>query len=329
MKGIAMPKQSRGQKRQAKTKKRQQRQTRRASLPSRPFLDGMPFGSAPDTPDGFRPLSMTQAMLEYAAPLMAYAEDGTVQDPNDALQIGMQLWNFTLPKVPVSHKPSRTAIIGTIRTTLRMAPQEAEAFFEHMIARKAHLFPDEMQPEGSMTMFMRKEVEYLIMPFAESQLHLSDAIIPPDDDDDLFLHALEQLEARIDFGEDYSDWEADFFAMQERCCERYRHWLRAKGVPDTLSQQFAFCLEPYLSFIYQYDAGSVLDVLPGPLEEFFMDWLMRKVMVKPPEYTQWPPALRLFYRFLAEKGYLDDPEPIIAGLYAIEPAFIAMVKQRS
>ena len=45
----------------------------------------------------------------------------------------------------------------------------------------------------------------------------------------------------------------------------------------------------------------MLDVLPDALEEFFMDWLMRKVMVKPPEYTQWPPALRLFYRFLAEK----------------------------
>ena len=73
----------------------------------------------------------------------------------------------------------------------------------------------------------------------------------------------------------------------------------------------------------------MLDVLAGALEEFFMDWLMRKVMVKPPEYTQWPPALRLFYRFLSEKGYLDDPEPIIAGLYAIEPEFIAMVKQRS
>jgi hypothetical protein len=60
-----------------------------------------------------------------------------------------------------------------------------------------------------------------------------------------------------------------------------------------------------------------------------MDWLMRKVMVKPPKYTQWPPALRLFYRFLYEKGYLDNPEPIIAGLRAIEPEFIALVKRRS
>jgi hypothetical protein len=294
-----------------------------------PFLGGMPFGGEPDAPNGFRPISTTQAMLEYAAPIMAYVENGTVADPNDALQVGLLLWNSTLPAVPVAMRQARSAIVAHIETTLQMDRQEAEAFYDEMIERKAYLFPDEMQPAGAMTMFMRKEVEYLITPFAESQLHLSDEIIPPHGDDDTFLHALEQLEARIDFGEDYGDWESDFFAMQDLCCGRYHHWLRAKGVPETLSQQFSFCIEPYLTFIYQYDAGSVLDVLPNAMEEFFMDWLIRKVMVKPPEYTQWPPALRLFYRFLSEKGYLDDPEPILQGLYAIEPAFIALVKQRS
>jgi hypothetical protein len=272
---------------------------------------------------------MMQAMLEFAAPLMAYVEQGTVQDPNDALQIGMQLWNVTLPTVPVLQKPSRTAIVDNIQTTLHLDRQEAEAFFDHMIARKAYLFPDEIQPEGSITMFMRKEVEYLITPFAESQLHLSDALVPPDRDDERFLDVLRQLEARIDAGEDYGEWEADFFAMQERCCQRYHHWLLAKGVPETLSQQFSFCLEPYLTFLYQYDAGNVQDVVPEAIEEFFLEWLMRKVMVKPPEYTQWPPALRLFYRFLSEKGYLADPEPMVAALHAIEPDFIALVKQRS
>jgi hypothetical protein len=326
-----MPKKSRGQKRQAKTKKRQQRRSRSSSPPSMPFpfLGGMPFGGEPDAPKGFRPISTTQAMLEYAAPIMAYVENGTVADPNDALQVGVLLWNSTLPAVPVAMRQARSAIVAQIETTLQMDRQEAEAFYDEMIERKAYLFPEEIQPAGAMTMFMRKEVEYLIAPFAESQLPLSDEIIPPHGDDDTFLHALEQLEARIDFGEDYGDWESDFFAMKDLCCGRYHHWLRAKGVPETLSQQFSFCLEPYLTFIYQYDAGSVLDVLAGPLEEFFMDWLIRKVMVKPPDYTRWPPALRLFYRFLSEKGYLDDPKPIIAGLYAIEPEFIAMVKRRS
>ena len=268
--------------------------------------------------------------MEYAAPLMAYVEDGTVQDPNDALQIGVLLWNSTLPEAPVPVRQSRREIVTQMETTLQLERQDAEAFFDRMIERKAYLFPDEMQPEGpTMTMFMRKEVEYLITPFEESQLNLSDEIAPPTRDDEPFLDALRQLDARIAAGEDYSDWEADFFAMQERCCQRYHHWLLAKGVPETWSQQFSFCLEPYLSFIYQYDAGNVRDVVPDAIEEFFMDWLMRKVMVKPPEYTQWPPALRLFYRFLSEKGYLNDPEPIIAGLHAIEPAFIALVKRRS
>src|SRR6266581_3957712 len=231
-----MPKKSRGQKRQAKTKKRQQRRSRPSSPPSMPFpfLGGMPFGGAPDAPKGFRPISTTQAMMEYAAPIMAYVDNGTVADPNDALQVGLLLWNSTLPAVPVAMRQARSAIVAHIETTLQMDRQEAEAFYDEMIERKAYLFPDEMQPEGAMTMFMRKEVEYLITPFEESQLHLSDEIIPPHGDDDTFLHALEQLDARIDFGEDYGEWEADFFAMKDLCCERYHHWLQAKGVPETL-----------------------------------------------------------------------------------------------
>ena len=96
------------------------------------------------------------------------------------------LWNSTLPEVPVAMRQSRGEIVAHIETTLQMDRQEAEAFYDEMIERKAYLFPDEIQPEGAMTMFMRKEVEYLITPFEESQLHLSDEIIPPDGDDDTF-----------------------------------------------------------------------------------------------------------------------------------------------
>jgi len=289
----------------------------------------MPWRDVPEAPQGFRPMPMTQAMRAYTEPLMAYVENGTVQDPNDALQLGIQLWNWTLPHVPVPPKPSRTAIVDTICATLQVDQQEADAFFDHMIARKAYLFPDDIQPEGSMTMFMRKEVAYLITPFAESQLPLSDAPVPPDGDDRLFLDALRQLDVRIAADDDYDEWEMDFFAMQDLCGQRYHRWLQAKGVPETYHEQFPFCVETYLNFIYQYGAGKLWDVSPYAMEEFFMDYLLRKVMVKLPEYTQWPPALRLFYRFLAEKGYLDDPEPTMSSLHAIEPDFIALVQQRS
>lgn len=324
-----MAKKSRDQKRRAKAKRRHQRQTKRPSVPPMPFLSGTPFGGEPEAPQGFRPIPMMQAMVEFAAPIMAYVEDGTIRDPNDALQIGMQLWNVTLPKAPVAVKKSRPQIVDQIRTILQLDRQEAEAFFDRMIERKAYWFPDETQPEGSMTMFMRKEIEYLITPFEESQLEISDEPIPPGGDDDAFLDALRHLDESIEEGAEYDEWEAGFFAMQELCCQRYHHWLEAKRVSETYTNQFPFCVETYLNFIYQYDAGELTDVSLQAIEEFFMDYLLRKVMAKPPEYTHWPPALRLFYGFLAEKGYLDDPELMIERLHAIEPDFIALVKQRS
>ena len=207
--------------------KEQQHRPQTFASPFIPFLGGTPFGGAREAPPGFRPLPMMQAMLEFAAPIMAYVENKTVQDPNDALQIGMQLWNSTLPKVPVAQKSSRTEIVDHIRTTLQMDMPEAEAFFDHMIERKAYLFPDEIQPEGALMMFMRKEVDYLITQFEESQLQLSDEPIPPEREDHMFLDALRRLDAYC--SRPTMMTEEDFFTMQEICCNRYHHWLQAKG----------------------------------------------------------------------------------------------------
>ena len=116
----------------SRPKKRQQRPAR---LTRHPHPDRSPFSAACrlaanlTPPHGFRPISTTQAMLEYAAPIMAYVENGTVADPNDALQVGLLLWNSTLP-VPVAMRQARSAIVAQIETTLQMDRQEAEAFFE-------------------------------------------------------------------------------------------------------------------------------------------------------------------------------------------------------
>ena len=59
---------------------------------------------------------MTQAMLEFAAPLMDYVEGGH-PGSNAALQIGMQLLNYTLPTIPMAQRPSRPAMVDTIQTT--------------------------------------------------------------------------------------------------------------------------------------------------------------------------------------------------------------------
>ena len=46
------------------------------------------------------------------------------------------------------------------------------------------------------------------------------------------------------------------------------------------------------------------------------------MMAAPAEYILWPPALKLFYLFLHEKGYLNNSDKIIGQIDKIEPYFI-------
>ncbi len=69
-------------------------------------------------------------------------------------------------------------------------------------------------------------------------------------------------------------------------------------------------------------------VLPIYIEEFFVDHVLRKVIVEPHEYIKWPPALKLFYNCLYEIGYMENPERVIRLLDEIEPHFIGILRDR-
>ncbi|OPX32944.1 MAG: hypothetical protein B1H11_13355, partial [Desulfobacteraceae bacterium 4484_190.1] len=112
--------------------------------------------------------------------------------------------------------------------------------------------------------------------------------------------------------------------------ERFRRWLIAKGVKES-AENFSSCLYIYFDFIYGYMHDEVVIFKSVPDQyfiEFFEDFLIRKLMADPGEYVSWPPALKLFYQFLYEKEYLDNPEAMIRRIDAIEPYFIEVLKKQ-
>lgn len=118
--------------------------------------------------------------------------------------------------------------------------------------------------------------------------------------------------------------------MEEKCKERYEKWLMFKGVKE-YSVGFPFHIQTYLNFVYLYmheDNICLKTVLPIYIEEFFIDHLLRKVMVEPQEYIEWSPAIKLLYNFLYEIGYIKSPEKIIKLLEGIEPYFIKILRDR-
>ncbi len=48
---------------------------------------------------------------------------------------------------------------------------------------------------------------------------------------------------------------------------------------------------------------------------------------EPQEYVDWPPSIKLFYQFLKDKGYVQDPSPMIQAIERLEPRFLAVLRR--
>jgi hypothetical protein len=203
-----------------------------------------------------------------------------------------------------------------------------------MIERQIHLFPEEVQPAPpSMFMYMRKEISYLIPPFDCGRLRFrADAAVPPDEEERRLIGKIEELDDHIRGESDYDDFEALALSIEKDSLKLFKKWLIAKGFEDN-PEEYAHCPEIYITFIYRYQHDDLVLLKSVPAQyliEFFEDFLLRKVICKPTEFLYWPPSLKLFYRFLHEKGYISSPETdvLLGSLDAMEPHFLEILQKR-
>jgi len=327
-KAIAKRKERSKQKR--KQKKKLMRINPGASTPGISFVS-RPAMSDIAVPEGYRSVSISQAMMEFTQPLLEYREQGEVDEINDIFSIGMALWNYGLALEGINTPSLKNDLIIQIQNILKLNQVEAENLFREMIERKSYLFPPDIQPENPMIMFIRKESEHEIMPFDYAKLQFSETPVLAEDADRALIASINRMDEYIIEGADYDEWESHFFEMQENCSERYGKWLKEKGLDNYYAEEFPHCIDVYLSFIYTYmhdDAITLKTITDDYFVEFFGDFLLRKVMAKPNEYTHWPPAIKFFYRFLSEKGYDLNLERLIDLLDHHEIIFIEILRKR-
>jgi hypothetical protein len=284
-----------------------------------------------EAPTGFRPVSMSQAMMEYAQPVMDRIEIDNIQEANIALEIATLLWNYTIMlEGGKENKKIKKEIVEKIKTIFVINKGEASDFLDQMTERKKYLFPQDIQPKSGTTMFIKKEVSHLITDFNYNKLDVSDILLEPDEQDKELIDIINQMDKYISENVDYEMWEDHYFSMEESCKDRFEKWLIAKGLSE-YSDTFPFYIDVYLNFIYRYlhdDIVTLKSVPPIYFEEFFFDHILRKVVAEPHEYVNWPPAMKLFYRFLYEKGYLADPESITNRISKFEPSFIEILREK-
>jgi len=285
-----------------------------------------------EAPEGFRAISASQSVMEFSQPVLDQVKNPDINELNELITIGTLIWNYeiSLRKPEVSPTESENDIIKRITEILGFDETEARNFFESMLERKEYLFPAAIQPENPMVDFIRKEPGVKIEAFDYGKLIHAEKHVPPDAKDLEMIKSILQLDKYLQANTPYDDWEDHFFTMQEKCEAGYRKWLVDKGLKD-YSVVFSGSVPIFLDFVYMYmhDNPTVLsNITMNLLEEFFFDFIIRKWGASPGEYVTCPPALKMFFTFLYEKGYLVDPEPFIRKIDRLETQFINMLKKR-
>ena len=147
-------------------------------FPFMPFFDdGMIpdyFGDI-DAPEGFRPISATQAMMEFGKPIVESFAPDTAEDLEAAHLIISTLWNLAIStERGNASDDSRRKVVQTYAEVLDQPEAQVDAMVHVMLDRKTWLFPPDLQPEMSRFMFIRKEQKHDITFITEASLLAGD-----------------------------------------------------------------------------------------------------------------------------------------------------------
>ncbi len=323
-------------KRQAKSKEKAKKKRQIHLEKSMPKFMERPPISHMEAPEGFMAVSMSQALMHYAKPLMDENAE-SLDELNRRMELASSLWNLAVSRQKNEQQEYSRWLKKTkasAKTVLNLKGEDCDRYIEEMIERQIHLFPQEVQPEPpSMFMHMRKEINYLIPPFNYGRIRFrDDTPIGPDEEDLRLIGKIKALDDHIRRESEYDAFEELALAVEDESQSSFQKWLIAKGFEDD-PEQYVHCPELFLIFLYRYQHDDLVLLKSVPDQyfiEFFEDFLLRKVVCKPAEYLYWLPSLKLFNRFLYEKGYLSRQEMsvLLDSLEAMEPNFLKTLRQR-
>jgi hypothetical protein len=311
-------------------KKRQLRITESRKAPPIQFVPRRIMSNI-EAPEGFITVSFGQALMEYMKPLLELAEIQNLVVLDDIASLSTSIWNYTSDLDRQKTDPQEAVSMrNVIKNKLKMDDHDANKLLLDMIERKGRLFPSEIQPKNLGVIFLKKQISHLIASFNYQRLALLPGPIPPDKEDLAAMETILKMDRFILDGTEYDEWEDHYFLMEDKCCARFKKWLDDKGLSE-YSRYFVFHVETYLNFIYRYmheDLVLLKSVPAKCFEEFFFDYLLRKLMIEPHEYPECPAAVKFFYGFLNEKGYVVEVDSTIGVIDEIEPYFIEVLRKR-
>lgn len=104
-------------------------------------------------------------------------------------------------------------------------------------------------------------------------------------------------------GDDEPDSE-----VEELVTSFYKYLTVEKGLSEKTASGHAAEIEFFATYLTGHGQGTLIEVTGMGIEEYLGDWYIRKVASSRSDLRQIPVSFKKFYKFLHEKGHLNDEE---------------------
>ena len=104
-------------------------------------------------------------------------------------------------------------------------------------------------------------------------------------------------------GDDEPDSE-----VEELITSFHKHLTVEKGLSEKTASRHVDAIEFFAMYLEGYGQGTLLGVTGMDIEGYLGDWYIRKVASSRSDLRQIPVSFKKFYRFLHERGYLEEEE---------------------
>jgi hypothetical protein len=257
--------------------------------------------------DGYRIVGPAQAMLDYAKPLLDNCENE--EEIEQVLSVIQMFWMLAIVEGTDSVEEKEIK-----QKLAEMNSPEAEEVFNMMRERFRLMFPNLMDesPFYIKERVLEEDIEEF-EPFDESTIHISENVIPPTDVEIKLAETLHILDDDNDTEDrDIEKYEKELSEWQNNILDNYTEWCFLKGVPDEEAQFFAQAVSHFLSFLYDHYMDVISDHIEDETVEKFMEvYYIKKIWAMSEEKSMMPIALKLFMRYLDEKGIVPGIQSLI------------------
>jgi len=272
--------------------------------------------------DGYRIVGPAQAMLDYAKPLLGNCENE--EEIEQVLSVIQMFWMLAIVEGTDSVEEKEIK-----QKLAEMNSPEAEEVFNMMRERFRLMFPNLMDesPFYIKERVLEEDIEEF-EPFDESTIQISEDIIPPTDVEIKLAETLHILDDDNDTEDrDIEKYEKELSEWQNNILDNYTEWCFLKGVPDEEAQFFAQAISHFLSFLYDQYMNVPSDHISDETVEKFMEvYYVKKVWATSEEKSMMPIALKLFMRYLDEKGIVPGIRSLIKVIESKQEIFLRNLK---